>query len=47
MRQSTNALNGVGDMNDGSGTINPAALNASGMYFVLLAHLSCLSSSNG
>ncbi|KIX04628.1 uncharacterized protein Z518_05498 [Rhinocladiella mackenziei CBS 650.93] len=29
-RQPTNALNGVGDMSDGSGTINPAALNASG-----------------
>jgi hypothetical protein len=30
-RQPTNVLNGVGDMSDGSGTINPAALNASGM----------------
>ncbi|EXJ85004.1 hypothetical protein A1O3_05679 [Capronia epimyces CBS 606.96] len=29
-RQPTTALNGVGDMSDGSGTINPAALNASG-----------------
>lgn len=34
-RQPTNALNGVGNMNDGSGTINPAALNASG---TLLLH---------
>ncbi|EXJ85922.1 hypothetical protein A1O1_06291 [Capronia coronata CBS 617.96] len=29
-RQPTNALNGISDMSDGSGTINPAALNASG-----------------
>lgn len=29
-RQPTNALNGVGDMSDVSGTINPAALNTSG-----------------
>ncbi|OCT51692.1 nuclear localization protein [Cladophialophora carrionii] len=29
-RQPTNVLNGVGAMSDGSGTINPAALNASG-----------------
>ncbi|KIV88887.1 hypothetical protein PV10_08519 [Exophiala mesophila] len=29
-RQPLNALNGIADMNDGSGTINPAALNATG-----------------
>src|ERR1700744_105476 len=29
-RQPTHVLNGVGAMSDGSGTINPAALNASG-----------------
>lgn len=26
--QAPNALNGIGDMSDGSGTINPAALNS-------------------
>ncbi len=31
-RQPTNALNGIGVMSDGSGTINPAALNTSGTY---------------
>lgn len=30
--QPTNALNGIGAMSDGSGTINPAALNSSGTY---------------
>jgi hypothetical protein len=30
-RQPLHVLNGVSNMNDGSGTINPAALNASGM----------------
>ena len=34
-RQPTHVLNGIGDMSDGSGTINPAALNASGtLYFI-------------
>ncbi|OAL25585.1 hypothetical protein AYO20_10426 [Fonsecaea nubica] len=32
-RHPTNALNGIGDMSDGAGTIDPAALNASGMSF--------------
>jgi hypothetical protein len=34
--QPTNALNGIGVMSDGSGTINPAALNTSGTYFPLV-----------
>jgi hypothetical protein len=29
--QASNALNGIGDMSDGQGTINPAALNSGGM----------------
>ena len=38
-RQPTHILNGIGDMSDGSGTINPAALNASGMlYFIGFLH---------
>jgi hypothetical protein len=28
-------VNGIGSMNDGSGTINPAALNSSGALFVI------------
>ena len=37
-RQPSNALNGIADMNDGSGTINPAALNATGMLVSLPSH---------
>lgn len=32
--QGPNALNGIGNMSDGSGTINPAALNSGGMSFI-------------
>jgi len=34
-RRAASALNGIGDMNDGSGTINPAALNSGGTFSLI------------
>lgn len=40
--QTTNALNGAGNMTDAIGTINPAALNSGGKHFHTIARHFCL-----